>query len=255
MPKVKVGDINIHYEIHGEGEPLILIAGHGLDLSSWTPQIPAFSEKHRVVAFDNRGAGRTDVPDSPYTIEAMASDTVGLLDALSIDEAHVCGISMGGYIAQELAIRHPHRVKKLVLAATAARKPPESPRSPDPQIRSRELLRILFTDDFLSSAASPSFIKGLVSSNSANPLVQAGHSDACDRHDTLSRLRSIVAPTLVIVGRGDGRYLIPAQEMAKGILGSVLVILEGGKHGFSWELADLFNETVLSFLATRMGKR
>ncbi|MCK4963645.1 MAG: alpha/beta fold hydrolase, partial [Dehalococcoidia bacterium] len=120
MPTTKVGDINMYYEVHGEGEPLLLIMGLGSDLTSWIFQIPEFSKKYQVIAFDNRGVGRTDAPDVPYSTAMMADDTTGLLDALGIEKAHVLGLSMGGFIAQELAVKYPQRVKSLVLAATAA---------------------------------------------------------------------------------------------------------------------------------------
>ena len=120
MPTVRVGDINIYYEDYGKGEPLLLIAGWGTDLSCWLSQIPEFSTKYRVIAFDNRGAGRTDAPDEPYSFRMMADDAVGLLDALGIGQAHILGVSMGGCIAQEIAIEHPERTKSLILAATTA---------------------------------------------------------------------------------------------------------------------------------------
>ena len=120
MPTVRVGDINIYYEDHGKGEPLLLIEGWGTDLTCWQFQIPEFSTKYRVIAFDNRGAGRTDAPDQPYSFRMMADDAVGLLDALGIGKAHILGMSMGGCIAQEIAIEHPERTRSLILAATTA---------------------------------------------------------------------------------------------------------------------------------------
>jgi pimeloyl-ACP methyl ester carboxylesterase len=120
MPTIKVGDISIYYEVHGEGEPLLLISGLGRDLTAWMFQTPEFSKKYRVIAFDNRGIGRTDAPDMPYSTEMMANDTVGLMNALSIEETHILGLSMGGQIAQYLAFKYPKRVRSLILADTAA---------------------------------------------------------------------------------------------------------------------------------------
>src|SRR5436309_1495995 len=94
----------------GAGDPLVLVMGFGGDHLAWGLQIPAFAAKYRVVAFDNRGVGQSDAPDAPYTTPMMADDTVGLMDALGIARAHVCGVSMGGMIAQEIALRHPERV-------------------------------------------------------------------------------------------------------------------------------------------------
>ena len=120
MPHVKAGDINIYYEIHGTGEKtLTLIRGLGADVSSWFPQIPELSKHFRVLAFDNRGAGRTDKPDTPYSIREMASDVNSLLNALGIRRTALLGISMGGVIAQEFALHYPERLSCLILGCTS----------------------------------------------------------------------------------------------------------------------------------------
>ena len=117
MPRVLASDIEIHYEEYGAGEPLLLIAGLGANVCDWAPQIPTLTQHYRVIAFDNRGAGRSDKPDGTYTISQLASDTAGLMNALGIDSAHVLGHSMGGFVAQELALSHPQRLRSLVLSA------------------------------------------------------------------------------------------------------------------------------------------
>ena len=124
MPKMKVNDIQIYYQEIGSGEPLVMIMGLGGDLTAWAFQTPVFSQEFRCIVFDNRGAGRTDHPDTPYTIRMMARDTVSLLDGLGIDRAHVLGLSMGGMIAQEIAINEPSRVLSLQLHATLAKPDP-----------------------------------------------------------------------------------------------------------------------------------
>src|SRR5467141_1567105 len=118
---VRVGDLGMFYQDAGEGEPVVLIMGYGGDHTAWALQMSAFSASHRVIAFDNRGVGRSDAPDQPYTIRMMAADTLGLMDALGIAGAHVVGVSMGGMIAQELALAHPDRVRSLHLGCTLAR--------------------------------------------------------------------------------------------------------------------------------------
>jgi pimeloyl-ACP methyl ester carboxylesterase len=124
MPTVKVNDIDVYYEIHGDGEPLVLIGGLANDITDYAGHsdiVRLLSERCKVIAFDNRGVGRTGKPDIPYSIPMMVEDTVGLLDALGIERAHIVGISMGGRIALALALAHPDRVGKLVLVSTAPR--------------------------------------------------------------------------------------------------------------------------------------
>src|SRR4030042_3292285 len=118
MPKAKVKDINLYYEVHGSGYPLILIRGLASNADHWYFQVPAFSPYYSVVVFDNRGIARSDIPDLPFTISTMADDTVGLMDSLGIPRAHILGISMGGMIAQKIALKYPQRVNGIILACT-----------------------------------------------------------------------------------------------------------------------------------------
>src|SRR5260221_14763239 len=119
MPTVRVNDITMYYEIHGEGEPVVLIAGLNSDHTLYRGIIPPIAESYQVVAFDNRVVGQTDKPDIPYSIEMIADDTAGLLNALGIEQAHLLGTSMVGRIATALALRLPQQVKSLLLVSTA----------------------------------------------------------------------------------------------------------------------------------------
>lgn len=118
MPKADVNGIGIYYELHGQGERLLMIQGLGHSSRFWFLQVPEFSKHFQTIIFDNRGVGESDKPDEPYSIAGMAADAVGLLDRLRIAKAHILGASMGGYIAQELAISYPSRVERLVLLCT-----------------------------------------------------------------------------------------------------------------------------------------
>jgi len=119
MPTLQVNDIAIYYKIKGNGYPFVLIRGLSSSLDSWpTHSIEEFSKIFKTILFDNRGAGRTSIPKGKYSSQLMASDTIGLMDALNIKKAHVLGYSMGGCIAQEIAINYPKRVSKLVLASS-----------------------------------------------------------------------------------------------------------------------------------------
>ena len=262
MPTAKVGDINMYYEVHGKGEPLLLIMGLGSDMTSWIFQIQEFSKKYRVIVFDNRGVGGSAAPHTPYSTEFMADDTAGLLDALEVDKAHILELSLGGMIAQELALKYPQRVKSLILATTAV-----GPRSWATHVLGTMLrlnqegvnqetlttLRLswLFTDKFFDN---PELVRTVIDTMLANPYPQPVHAyarqfDAATEHDTRDRIGKISAPTLVLVGKED--ILLPIQmseELAAGIPNAELVVLEGGGHGFLVEIAGKFNRAVLDFL-------
>src|SRR4051794_21272817 len=118
MSTAQVGDIELYYEEQGSGDPLLLIMGLATDCAAWLFQVPDFARQYRTISFDNRGVGRSAKPPGQYTIHRMADDAAGLLDVLGIARAHVVGVSMGGMIAQELVLRHPEKVRGLVLGCT-----------------------------------------------------------------------------------------------------------------------------------------
>jgi pimeloyl-ACP methyl ester carboxylesterase len=113
------GDVRIAYEVLGDGEPLLFVHGLGYDRYGWGPLPRLLAEDFQVVLFDNRGVGESDAPDGPYVVSQMATDAVAVLDAAGIESAHVLGVSLGGFIAQEIAVTYPERVRKLVLGGTA----------------------------------------------------------------------------------------------------------------------------------------
>ena len=117
MAEAHIGDVKIHYTETGNGDPLLLIMGFGMPGDAWLGVLP-FLEGFRAIYFDNRGTGQSDKPEGPYTIEQMADDAAGILDHLRIERAHVYGVSMGGMIAQEFVLRHPRKVRSLVLGCT-----------------------------------------------------------------------------------------------------------------------------------------
>lgn len=119
MPKIHVNNINMYYEVHGEGEPLVFVPGFSADHMMWLPVLNDFAKHYQVILFDNRGAGQTDVPTGPYTIEQMASDVIELCKQLGIEKAHFIGSSMGGYITQMIAYHYPEFVKSVVICNSA----------------------------------------------------------------------------------------------------------------------------------------
>jgi pimeloyl-ACP methyl ester carboxylesterase len=133
MSHLRSNGINLYYEEHGSGEPLVLIMGFTVSSIGWHWNIPSFAQHFRTIAFDNRGVGQSDKPDYPYSMAMFADDTAGILDHLKIEQAHVFGISMGGMIAQEFALRHPQRVKTLILGCTNCGGPTAVP-SKDPDV-------------------------------------------------------------------------------------------------------------------------
>jgi pimeloyl-ACP methyl ester carboxylesterase len=262
MPKVTVNGIELHYVESGRGDPLLLIMGFGGDHLAWTLQLPAFAERHRVIAFDNRGAGQSSAPDEPYSTRLMAEDAVGLLDALGVERAHVLGVSMGGMIAQEVALNHPHRVRSLQLHCTYARPDGYMLALMDAWRRLRvkatleEWLRTIALWLFapVTFSERPEFVEGVVQMGLANPhpfsltgFLRQG--DAVRGHDALARLAQLTCPTLVSVAEDD--ILVPprfARQLAAAIPGATLKVVERAAHGYFWERPDVFNRMCLEFL-------
>ncbi|MEX0998454.1 MAG: alpha/beta fold hydrolase, partial [Thermodesulfobacteriota bacterium] len=120
MPYAQVNGVKLYYEVHGEGDPVILICGLGSQLQSWATQVPIYSKHFKVIVFDNRGSGKSDKPEEKYLTSDMADDTAALMEELGIESAHIVGKSMGGMIAQWLAIKYPKKVQKLVLGCSSA---------------------------------------------------------------------------------------------------------------------------------------
>lgn len=261
MPKIKVNDINMYYEVHGRGTPIVFIRGLGGDYRGWAPQIPVFSEKYRVVLFDNRGVGLTDKPQMPYSTKLFADDTIGLMDQLGIEKAHFVGLSMGGAIAQQIGIHYPNRIKSLVLAATFAKmntftrnllsffkKLAEEGRKDD--LIENTLLWVYTPDFHEKRFVDLDRIKELMALNSQPPYAYVNQNLACQEHDTLNQLSQITAPCLILVGKED--ILTPptySEILHKGIPHSKLVILERGGHGLFLEETETANQAVLDFLA------
>ncbi len=281
--KVEVNDINIYYEIHGEGEPLLLIEGLGYSTWMWFKQIPAFSREYKVIIFDNRGVGNTDKPDSEYTIGMMADDTAGLLKALGEDSAHVLGVSMGGFIAEELALRYPDMVKSLVLVSTSSTGKGSMPMGsnlwssfvklwglmPDvlefsgkgsipminsfgltPEKRIRYGLSLAFTPEYFETHAEE--VDRIVGWRLANPQPSYGWKRQLmagigfEASDRVSRIKAL---TLVVTGSED-RVVPPesSKRLAEEIPNSRIVTLEETGHLLFIEKAEEFNKIVLNFL-------
>ena len=251
MPLVELNGIRINYEVEGQGEPLVMIMGFSATLSGWTTQVPFFRKYYRVVTFDNRGVGKSDKPQGPYSTKMMADDTVRLMDLLGIEKAHIMGASMGGMIAQELAINYPQRVMKLVLACTYACQDEASGGTSQPTAgeMASAVIGLAFNKPLYRFAFGLLGRIQLIFMGASDVVGIAGQGEACRKHNTLERLSSITAPTLVIVGTED-RLINPvsSEVIAGKISNAKLVKVEGGSHAFNFEMKDAYNREVLNFL-------
>jgi len=263
MPKVKVNDIQMYYEVKGTGFPLVMIMGLGGNLDWWDPRmIEGLSENFKTVMFDNRGAGRTDSSDKQYTIKLFADDTAGSMDALSLPKAHVLGISMGGMIAQELAINYPEKVERLVLCSTdcgSARSVPASQETVKMMMRAgaassiEETARMLWplglTKDFIDHNADRLEL-------ALKRISKAPTSAGCFQRQALAirgfnsfdTLPQIKVPTLVLSGKQD--VLIPWENgpiLSKAIPNGKHVCFEKSAHMLVEEMDEVV-QAITEFL-------
>jgi len=232
MPTVQANGINVYYEIHGEGEPLLLISGLASDHTLYRGVLAQLAARYQVIVFDNRGVGYTDKPNIPYSIDMMADDTAGLLNALGIARAHVLGTSMGGRIAIALALKHPELVKSLILVSTTAR-------SISRGWLSRQLLNVQLVIPALQAVGGrhPQPYYALVRQRTAS-----------GSYDAVERLHEIHVPTIILHGKQDKRapYQL-AEETHAGIKGSELIAFNGG-HLFFIFRPQQFLDAVMKFL-------
>jgi 3-oxoadipate enol-lactonase len=235
VPVIHAGDIDMYYELHGSGDPLVLIGGLASDISQWAWLTDWCAQTHHVLAFDNRGAGRTDKPDVPYTITMMANDTDALMEAVGMSHATVLGISMGGRIALDLALEHPDRVARLILVSTMASARPVSSMS------RMELLSVLSGLVFRGRHPQPRY--------AFNRQREASRSFDCT-----DRLEEIRVPTTILHGRRDRiAPLRDAQMMRRGIAGSQIVTFSGGHLFFLVRERKWFLDSVATALDGEPG--
>ena len=259
MPHCVAAGARIHYEVDGEGEPLVLIAGTAFDLSFWDDLLPEL-RGFRVLRLDNRGSGLSDAPDEALSIERMADDVAAVMEAAGMPSAHVHGASMGGLIAQELAIRYPERVLSLVLGATWAGGPTlsravralpllVSRKDPEDFLRATapflSATPIPATDDrFPGHARAPRDKRGLMRQMAAQM-----------RYSSLRRLHMIQQPTLVMHGEKD-RLISPlnARRMTRRIPGARLRLIAGAGHMYLHDRPRESRDLLLDFVMEAAGR-
>ncbi len=256
---VTANGVKLYYAITGSGPYLILIEGLGVATWLWEKQLPAFARHFTTVVYDNRGAGKSDKPQGPYTVAMMADDLAGLMDALEISRAHILGVSMGGFIAQDFALRHPERVDRLVLVATSAGGPDHVPMAnntlaafmatdPDPRKMVRNKLALAFSEAFMQGEE----IEHLIDLRVQDPqpqhafLAQVAAGASFDLSDEVANIK---AKTLVAAASDD--LVVPvenAHTLARKIPNSTLKIYPGLGHQFFVERPEPFNKDVIAFL-------
>ena len=270
MPKVKVNDINIYYEIYGEGYPFILIRGLSSSLDSWPPySIKQFSKHFKTILFDNRGAGKTDVPDGKYSAKMKAVDAIGLMDAMRIENAYVLGFSMGGCIAQEMVLNYSNRVSKLILTSSWCGHShgivtPIPEKNPFPKMfelmnngeyekAARILTDSLFPDEYKKN--NPELIEKVVKNYMDHPPSLKGcegQAAYAESFDTYERLAGIKIPTLILHGTED--VILPVENakiLAKEIPQAELILFEKTGHGMNVQVNKLWTQKIIEFLTKK----
>jgi 3-oxoadipate enol-lactonase len=266
MPKISANGIKLYYETHGEGQPLVLISGLGYTLWQWHCMVPLLADHFQVITFDNRGVGQSDKPVGPYSAQLLAADTAGLLDALGIEKAIVMGHSMGGFIAQAMALVFSHKVEKLILSSTNFGGPRHVPATP-------EAMKILtdvsvdaltrFKNGLSVSTAPgwtekhPEMVEEWTKWRIANPIDPAAYQaqlavglslypEAAAFEDRLSNVK---VPTLILAGGYD--QVVPPENaslLAKKIPDSKVVMLPEAGHFFPIETPEAASQAVIHFI-------
>jgi 3-oxoadipate enol-lactonase len=260
--QANIGDAGFYYESFGEGHPLVLIRGLGSNADHWYEQTPVLSKEYRVVVFDNRGVARSSDPGGELSILMMAQDVLGLLDHLKIERAHVFGLSMGGMIAQELAIHYPERVSGLILASTHCGGRHQVTASEEVRSVLMDMIHTASDESKLKAAACLFYKETLEKrpevarryseislKRPASAKTLSKQWEAILKHDAFDRLPRIKAPTLVLTGDAD--VLIPPENskiLAERIPGAELKIISGGGHQVLVEQPEACNAAVLDFL-------
>jgi pimeloyl-ACP methyl ester carboxylesterase len=266
LPRITIGDLRIHWESYGEKDPLLLISGVSGGTWSWEENIEAWSPHFRVIVFDNIGAGRSSKPNRPYTIEEMADHAAAVLDAAGVRQAGVVGLSMGGMIAQELVLRHPDRVHRLVLGCThcgGSQRIPPHPNVIQRFANNKGLSPEEIIDKNLTLLVTPQFLK--LGSDSLKRYKERQlkapfqpdyalkrQLEAIGRFDVCERITSIHVPTLILTAEQD--KLVPPENgrlLSTHIPGAVEKYFAGAGHLIYLECAQDFIETVMKFFRNK----
>lgn len=264
MPTLRTNGIDMHYDMAGEGEPLLLLHGLGSRSEDWAFQVPAFARHYRVITADMRGHGRTSKPPGPYSVSMMADDVAGLLDALGVDAAHFVGLSMGGMIAFQFTVDRPERVRSLVIVNSGPALVARTLRERW-QVTQRLALARLFgpgrTAVFLSQRLFPKPEQGDLREQFITQWTQN------DRYAYLAAMRALVGwsvldgidaircPTLIISGDRDYTPVEAKRGYTARIPGARLEVIADSGHATPIDQPERFNELVLAFLSEKERER
>jgi len=262
MQRARINGVEVAYDLQGSGEPLVMIHGAQGDQSMFSGLAPAFASQFRVLTFDQRGSGLSEKPDMEYSIAMLADDTATLMEHLGFASAHIVGVSMGGMIAQEFALRHPRKVRALVLGCTTPGGPKAvrlggealtnaySTKPMSAEERGRALAEAAFTKGYIQK--HPEIIPAMIEARrqcSIDPVALGHRMKAAYAHDAFDRLSQITCPTLVITGKDD--VLISWENsriLAERIPGAKLMLLEPAGHCFWLERPEQSHQAILAFL-------
>ena len=262
MPQLTLDNVDIHYDVYGDGAPLVLIPGFAAGAWIWSKHVEPLATKFKVVTFDPRGIGQSSYDSEPLTMRVLADDTAALLNRLGIEQGHILGVSFGGFVAQEFALAYPDATRTLSLCCTSFGGPNHV--SPSMEVltavlstngyntdeRIRRNLLPAFSPDFVRK--HPKEVEEVIKLRLANPVAEEAYRaqlKAGIGFDAESRVAGIKAPTLVLSGDADA--IVPVQNsrnLAQQIPGARLRLVEGGSHLFFIEQPDEFNRNLVEFL-------
>jgi 3-oxoadipate enol-lactonase len=263
MPTIQANGIDIYYETHGAGEPLLLHPGFGCTVEIFWANAPELARHFRVVVFDPRGAGRSSAGDGTATPKTYADDAAAVLDAEGVESAHVFGTSFGGMMVQHLALEHPQRVRRLVLGCTTAGGPQHvlppmenmakfiaASDIVDPVAAVRSTYALNYSDDYIAAHDAEIVERSLANAElRSTPEGRATQIAAVQAHDTQARLKDIACPTFVAHGTDDGTVPVEnGRVLAEGIPGARFKLYQGGRHLFFMECASTLNADIVAFL-------
>lgn len=265
MPQLKLQDATIHYELSGEGPPVLLIQGVGVTGSGWRPQVQGLCSQFTCLTFDNRGIGQSS-SSTTITIESMAADALALMDEVGWESAHVVGHSMGGLIAQQLAIASPRRVRSLSLLCTFSRGREAARITPwvlwmslrtrlgTRSMRRRAFLEMIWTrqaldhcnTDELAAQLAPILGRDLAD----QPSILLKQVTAMARHDLLHRLGELKSIPTLVLSASDDPIAQPkfGRALSEAIPGATFVVLEKTSHAVTIEHAEIVNQRLASFI-------